>query len=176
MTTTRNLLIIFLVLIMMSCNQPTTKRMDYPATRKVVQVDNYFGTKVSDPYRWLENDTSTETKAWARTEQDFTEAYLSKIPFRDKIMKRYKEILNYPKYFGAFKAGDYIFYSKNDGLQNQSVYYFRKGLTGEDKVFMDPNKLSKDGRYRLDSMDFQMTRSTWPGILTRAGATGRRFT
>ena len=145
MTTTRNLLIIFLVLIMMSCNQPTTKRMDYPATRKVVQVDNYFGTKVSDPYRWLENDTSTETKAWARTEQDFTEAYLSKIPFRDKIMKRYKEILNYPKYFGAFKAGDYIFYSKNDGLQNQSVYYFRKGLTGEDKVFMDPNKLSKDG-------------------------------
>ncbi len=145
MTTTRNLLIIFSLLTMMSCNQTTTKRMDYPATKKVSQVDNYFGTKVSDPYRWLENDTSAQTKAWVRTEQDFTEAYLSKIPFRDKIMKRYKEILNYPKYFAGAKAGDYIFFSKNDGLQNQSVYYFRKGLNGEDKVFLDPNKLSKDG-------------------------------
>lgn len=134
----------------MSCNHPTTKRMDYPVTKKVSQVDNYFGTKVSDPFRWLENDTSAETKAWVRTEQDFTEAYLTKIPFRDKIMKRYKEILNYPKYFGGAKAGDYIFFSKNDGLQNQSVYYFRKGLTGEDKVFLDPNKLSNDGSVSVE--------------------------
>jgi len=150
MRTSGKLLIIFIVLMMMSCKQTTTTRMDYPVTKKITQVDNYFGTKVSDPYRWLENDTSAETKAWAQKEQNFTEAYLSKIPFRDKIMKRYKEILNYPKYFGASKVGDYIFFSKNDGLQNQSVYYFRKGLDGEDKVFLDPNKLSKDGSVSVE--------------------------
>jgi len=145
MKTTSGLLIILLMLFMMSCKQTTTSRLDYPVTKKVTHVDDYFGTKVSDPYRWLENDTSADTKDWVKREQDFTEAYLSKIPFRDKIMKRYKEILNYPKYFGAMKIGDFIIYSKNDGLQNQSVYYFRKGLDGADNVFYDPNKLSKDG-------------------------------
>ncbi len=130
---------------MYSCKQMNTAKMNYPVTKKVTQVDDYFGTKVEDPYRWLENDTSAETKEWALTEQKFTEDYLSKIPFRDKIMKRYKEILNYPKYFGGEKIGDYIIFSKNDGLQNQSVYYIQKGLDGEAKVFMDPNTLSKDG-------------------------------
>jgi len=119
--------------------------MNYPQTKKVNQVDDYFGTKVEDPYRWLENDTSAETKAWVIAEQKFTEDYLLKIPFRDKIMNRYKEILNYPKYSSAVKVGDYIIFSKNDGLQNQSVYYIQKGLQGEPKVFIDPNKLSADG-------------------------------
>ena len=80
--------------------------MNYPQTRKGTQTDTYFGTAVADPYRWLENDTSAETKAWVKTEQDFTENYFSKIPFREKIRERYKELLNYDKYFGAFKAGD----------------------------------------------------------------------
>jgi len=119
--------------------------MNYPQTKKVSQVDDYFGTKVEDPYRWLENDTSAETKAWVLKEQKFTEDYLSKIPFRDKIMNRYKEILNYPKYYDGMKVGDYIIFSKNDGLQNQSVYYIQKGLEGKPKVFIDPNKLSADG-------------------------------
>jgi prolyl oligopeptidase len=78
-------------------------------------------------------------------EQDFTESYLSKIPFREKIMNRYKELLNYDKFFGAFKAGEYIIYTKQEGLQNQSVYYVQKGLDGEPKVLIDPNKLSDDG-------------------------------
>ncbi len=120
-------------------------QLQYPYTKQVIQMDDYFGTKISDPYRWLENDTSAETKAWVRTEQQFTENYLSKISFRDQIRNRYKEILSYTKYFGAFKAGDYIIYSKSEGLQDQPVYYFQKGLNGSPKILIDPNTLSKDG-------------------------------
>src|SRR5664279_3848829 len=122
---TKNAIISLMLLLIFatSCKQNATTKMNYPPTKKVSQVDDYFGTKVEDPYRWLENDTSAETKAWVIKEQKFTEDYLSKIPFRDKIMKRYKEILNYPKYYDGIKVGDYIIFSKNDGLQNQSVYY-----------------------------------------------------
>ncbi len=120
-------------------------QLNYPETKTINQVDDYFGIKVSDPYRWLENDTSTETKQWIKTEAQFTQNYLSKIPFRDKIKKRYEAIMNYTKYYGAFKIGDYIFYSKNNGLQNQAVYYYQKGLTGEPQVLIDPNSLSADG-------------------------------
>jgi prolyl oligopeptidase len=122
-----------------------SNHLSYPATRSVTQVDDYFGTKVSDPYRWLENDTSAETKVWVKTEQKFTADYLDKIPFRDKIKARYKEIMNYPKYFSLAKVGDYIIFAKNDGLQNQEAYYIQKGLKGTPEVFLDPNKLSTDG-------------------------------
>jgi len=138
------LLFIALALFFSQCKSPAT-RLTYPETKKGTQTDNYFGTAVADPYRWLENDTSAETKAWVKTEQDFTEAYLSKIPFREQIKNRYKELLNYDKYFGAFKVGDYMIYTKQEGLQNQSVYYIQKGLGGEPKVLIDPNKLSGDG-------------------------------
>ncbi len=119
--------------------------MNYPETKKGTQTDNYFGTVVADPYRWLENDTSAETKAWVKNEQAFTEGYLSKIPFREQIRSRYKDLLNYDKYFSAFKAGDYIIYSKQEGIRNQAVYYIQKGLTGTPVVLIDPNKLSDDG-------------------------------
>ncbi len=117
----------------------------YPVTKKVNQVDDYFGTKVSDPYRWLEYDTAADTKQWIQTEQAFTESYLSKIPFRASVKKQVEKMINYPRYFSGFKVGDYIFFSKNDGLQNQSVYYYQKGINGVPKVFIDPNKYSKDG-------------------------------
>ncbi len=120
-------------------------QLKYPETKKVNQVDDYFGTKVSDPYRWLENDTAADTKNWVRQEQNFTEDYLSKIPFRGAIKKRLQEVINYQRYSGAFKVGDYIFFTKNTGLQNQSVFYVQKGLEGEPHIFIDPNELSKDG-------------------------------
>lgn len=123
--------------------------LKYPVTKKVNQVDDYFGTKVSDPYRWLEYDTAADTKQWIKTEENFTEAYLSKIPFRDLIKKQVEKVINYPRYFSGFKAGDYIFFSKNDGLQNQPVYYYQKGLNGEPKIFIDPNTLSGDGSVSL---------------------------
>ncbi|MCX6266391.1 MAG: S9 family peptidase, partial [Bacteroidetes bacterium] len=143
-TTYTNLLFIAFILGFAQCKSPDVK-LCYPVTKKGTQSDNYFGTNISDPYRWLENDTSAETKDWVKTEQAFTEDYLSKIPFRQKIMDRYKELLNYDKYFGAFKVGEYIIYSKQEGLQNQSVYYIQNGLEGEPKVLIDPNKLSDDG-------------------------------
>jgi prolyl oligopeptidase len=124
-------------------------QLHYPETKTINQVDDYFGTKVSDPYRWLEDDTSADTKQWVKTEQQFTQNYLSQIPFRDKIKKRYQNVMNYPKYFGAFKIVNYIFYSQNTGLQNQSVYYYQEGLNGKPQVFIDPNTLSSDGSISL---------------------------
>jgi len=120
-------------------------QLSYPVSKKINQVDDYFGTKVSDPYRWLENDLSSETKQWVNTQQSFTENYLSKIPFRPLIKKQIEKLVNYPRYYSGFKAGEYIFFSKNNGLQNQSVYYYQKGLKGQSKVFIDPNTLSSDG-------------------------------
>ncbi|HVX25874.1 MAG TPA: prolyl oligopeptidase family serine peptidase [Parafilimonas sp.] len=125
-------------------------QLKYPVTKKVNQVDDYFGTKVSDPYRWLEYDTAADTKQWIQTEQSFTENYLSKIPFRALIKKQVEKVINYPRFFSGFKAGDYIFYTKNDGLQNQSVYYYQKGLNGQPQVFIDPNTLSKDGSVSVE--------------------------
>jgi len=124
---------------------PSFAQLKYPVTKKVDQVDDYFGTRVSDPYRWLENDNAANTKNWIKTEQFFTEKYLSKIPFRALIKKQIEKTYNYPRHYSGFKAGEYIFFSKNNGLQNQSVYYYQKGLKGLPHIFIDPNTLSKDG-------------------------------
>lgn len=122
------------------------KAMQYPKTAKdTTVVDEYFGTKVADPYRWLENDTSKETAEWVAAQNKVTQGYLQDIPFRSNIAKRYEELFNYPKLSSPFKVGEYYFFYKNDGLQNQSVIYFQKGLDGEAQVFLDPNTLSKDG-------------------------------
>jgi len=121
------------------------QKSQYPATKKVEQTDNYHGTAVQDPYRWLENDTSSETKAWVKEQNKVTQAYLEKIPYRTAFKKRLEELANYPKYSSPFRAGEYYFFSKNDGLQNQSVYYVQKGLNGTPEVFLDPNKMSEKG-------------------------------
>jgi len=125
-------------------------QLKYPVTKQIDQVDDYFGTKISDPYRWLENDTSSETKTWVQNQQQFTENYLSKISFRNDLRNRYKALMDYTKYYDAFKAGDYIIFSKQEGIQNQSVIYIQKGFTGEPKVFIDPNLLSADGSVSLE--------------------------
>jgi prolyl oligopeptidase len=132
--------LVFLLFCTPACKQPS-----YPVTKKGGQVDDYFGTKVSDPYRWLENDTSSETHRWVLAQQAYTENYLSKISFRPAVLQRLKEVYNYPRYRNAFKIGDYIFYAHNDGLQNQYVYFYQKGFDGTPKVLLDPNQLSADG-------------------------------
>ncbi len=126
----------------------------YPRTKKTDQKDNYFGTIVNDPYRWLEYDTAADVGDWVKQQNEVTNNYLSRIPFRDKIKKRITEIINYPKYSAPMRAGEYYFFSKNDGLQNQSVIYSQKGLTGEPKVFLDPNALSKDGTSAISLLGF----------------------
>jgi prolyl oligopeptidase len=124
-------------------------KIAYPATAKVDQTDDYFGTKVADPYRWLEDDRSAETAKWVEAQNAVTFDYLAKIPFRDALKKRLTDIYNYPRYSSPFRVGEYYFFSKNDGLQNQAVIYVQKGLDGAPEVFVDPNLLSPDGTVRI---------------------------
>jgi prolyl oligopeptidase len=125
--------------------------MQYPKTRKVDQVDDYHGTKVADPYRWLEDDNSQETAKWVEEENKVTFGYLEKIPYRAKIKDRLTQLFNYPKIGAPFRKGDLYFFAKNDGLQNQSVLYVQKGLDGKPEVLIDPNKWSEDGTARLSA-------------------------
>lgn len=127
---------------------------DYPETRKTDQVDTYFGQEIADPYRWLEDDNAPETEAWVTAQNELTFSYLEQIPFREKIKARYTELFNYPKLSSPFKAGDYYFFYKNDGLQNQAVIYYQLGLDGEPEVFLDPNSMSDDGTSAISLIGF----------------------
>ncbi len=120
-------------------------KLTYPETRKSDQVDDYFGVMVPDPYRWLEDENSPETAAWVAAENRVTFAYLDTIPFREKLKGRLTQLYNYPRFSAPFRRGDTYFFTKNDGLQNQNVYYIQKGLNGPAEVFLDPNKFSADG-------------------------------
>ncbi len=122
----------------------------YPETKTVEQTDDYHGTMVADPYRWLEADTAQAVEEWVKTQNQATFDYLEKIPYREKIEERLTELVNYPRYTSPFRAGEYYFFYKNDGLQNQSVIYIQKGLDGEPEVFIDPNALSKDGTVAIN--------------------------
>ncbi len=126
----------------------------YPETKKGNVVDDYFGTKISDPYQWLENDTAIDVISWVDEQNKTTQNYLSQIPFKDKLKSRLTEIWNYPKYGSPFKDGDYYYFFKNDGLQNQSILYRQKGISGTTEIFLDPNKLSADGTASLASLTF----------------------
>ncbi|MCH2083240.1 MAG: prolyl oligopeptidase family serine peptidase [Saprospiraceae bacterium] len=145
-----------------SSNEEATKEdtnypkmtLEYPETKTVEQADDYHGTIVNDPFRWLEADTAADVGAWVQSQNKLTYSYLEKIPFRKKIEERYTELFNYPKLSSPFRAGDYYFFYKNDGLQNQSVIYFQKGLEGEAEVFIDPNALSEDGTVAIGVLGF----------------------
>lgn len=123
--------------------------MKYPVTDKGTVVDEYFGTKVSDPYRWLESEDSTKTKAWVDEQSAFAFSYLESIPFRENIKKRIEELWNYPKYSAPQKVGNNYFFYKNDGLQPQAVVWVQEGPNGTPKVFLDPNSFSTDGTVAL---------------------------
>jgi prolyl oligopeptidase len=124
----------------------------YPTARKAEQTDDYHGVKVADPYRWLEDDRSAEAAAWVKAENEVTFSYLEKIPYRAQIMKRLEELYNYPKYGQPFRRNKLYFFSKNDGLQNQSVFYVQEGQEGKPELLLDPNKFSADGTSRLHQL------------------------
>ncbi|MBP3483267.1 MAG: S9 family peptidase [Alistipes sp.] len=130
------------------------KHLPYPDAERTDVSDNYFGTVVADPYRWLEDDNSEATAAWVAAENAVTNDYLSQIPFRDAIKERLTELWNFPKESAPTKKGDWLYFSKNDGLQNQSVIYRRKSADDAPEVFLDPNKLSDDGTVALAAMSF----------------------
>lgn len=124
-------------------------QLQYPTARKTDTVDTYFGNKVPDPYRWMEDDKSAETKDWVVAENKVTFGYLDKIPYRAKFQAAIEKVFNYPKYSAPFRKGEWYYFYKNDGLQNQSVLYRQKGLDGKVEEVIDPNKFSKEGTTRL---------------------------
>lgn len=142
----------------------------YPVTRKSGQVDDYHGTKVADPYRWLENDTSAETSAWVAAENKVTQAFLSNIPFRNAMKQRLQEVYNYARYTAPTRKGEYYYYYKNNGLQNQSVLYRQKGLNGSPELVIDPNTLSDNGTTRLASFDLSKNGNYAVYALSRKGS------
>lgn len=135
---------------MVSCEQKQQRvRPDYPVTARVDQVDDYFGTPVADPYRWLEDDNSDETAEWVKAQNAVTFGYLEQIPFRQQLKDRLTKIWDYPKVTAPYKKGGRYYYSKNDGLQNQYVVYRKEALDGEEQLVLDPNTFSEDGTVAL---------------------------
>jgi prolyl oligopeptidase len=137
-----------LFLIMLSSSMALAQ-IPYPKTKTVNQTDDYYGTLIADPYRWLEDDKSAETADWVKEQNKVSDAYFAQIPYRDKIKKRLEEVYNYPKYSAPFKKGQWTYFYKNNGLQNQSVLYRQKTGLPNPEVLIDPNTLSKDGTTRL---------------------------
>ncbi len=125
------------------------QELRYPVATKVGHVDDYFGTKVSDPYRWMEDDTASAVREWVEAENAVTFAYLDRISFRANLRARLEELYNYPRYGAPSRRAGYYLFSKNDGLQNQSVLYIQRGPDGAPEVLIDPNTLSTDGTVRL---------------------------
>ena len=130
--------------------------LEYPSTEKVDQTDEFFGVTVADPYRWLEDDVreSTEVEQWVAAQNEVTFGYIEKLPFRKEIQKRLTELWDFEKYQAPFRAGDFYYYFKNDGLQNQNVLYQSSDASAEGRVFIDPNKWSDDGTVALGSVEF----------------------
>jgi prolyl oligopeptidase len=153
--------------------QNPIKKMNYPLSKKENVVDTYFGTTVDDPYRWLENDMADDTKAWVIEQNKVTQAYLSKIPYRDAIKRRLEKLWNYEKYSAPFKEGDYIYFYKNDGLQNQAVLYRQKN-GGAPEVFLDPNTFSKDGTTSLAGIEFTKDGSLAAYQISEGGSDWRK--
>jgi len=137
---------------MSACMQNKKCDIKYPTAKKVDTVDVYFGKEVADPYRWLEDDNSTETTEWVEAENKITFEYLDKIPFREQLKERLTEIWNYPKYRVPFKRGDKYFIQKNDGIQNQDILYIMDNIDAELEVLLDPNSLSEDGTVALSDI------------------------
>lgn len=141
-----------------------------PITKTVKVSEDYFGTKISDPYRWLEYDSAADVAEWVKQQNEYTFGYLNQIPFRNNIKQRLEEIWNYAKYSSPFKKGDNYFFYKNDGLQNQSVLYIQKGLKAEANVLLDPNKLSTDGTVSLGGISFSHDNKYMAYSLGKAGS------
>jgi len=165
---TKHLILLASMALSGACTTQTATR--YPVAEKDNTVDTYFGTEVTDPYRWLENDTSQATLAWVEAESKVTAEYLSQIPFRDKVKQRLTDLTNYEKIGSPFKKhGKYYFY-KNDGLQNQSVLYVKDKLDGEARVLLDPNNLSADGTVALTGISFSNNGKYMAYSIARSGS------
>lgn len=164
---------LFLVLFSLVVSAvPAQKKFEYPKPRKANQVDNYHGTMVSDPYRWMEDaPLNAETQAWIEAQNQLTDSYLASIPERDAIKARLTEVWNYERFSAPSKiTGGFYIYSKNDGLQNQSVLYRASSISDPGKVFFDPNKLTTDGTAALSGSSFTDDGKLWAYGVARSGS------
>jgi len=168
----RNFFYLAAIIIIFGCNQTKVEKMsvNYPVTKKVDTVYNYFGTAVPDPYHWLEDDNSEETKAWVIEQNKVTFGYLDSIPFRQQIIDRITEIYNYERFSVPFKEGGKYFYYKNDGLQSQSVLFVQDNLESEGKILLDPNTLSEDGTVALSDISVSNDGKYLGYSIARAGS------
>lgn len=171
-----------IAIALMACNQPSvispaelTPVKNYPNTEKSFHKDTYFGTLVEDPYRWLEDDMSGKTKAWITAQNKVTSAYLGQIPYREAIKKRLQGAWNYEKYSAPITAGEYIYFLKNNGLQNQWVLYRKKGENGDDHVFLDPNTFSKNGTTSVNEFKFSRDGSLLAYQLSESGSDWKKI-
>ena len=169
--------ILFASAILVSCKEESKQRnidVKYPETTKKPVIDTLFGTKVVDNYRWLEDDRSKETEAWVKAENEVTFNYLSKIPYREQLKDRLSELWNYEKVGTPFKEGDYTYFYKNDGLQNQYVVYRKKG-DGDAEVFLDPNTFSEDGTTSLGALSFSKDGKAAAYAISEGGSDWRKI-
>ncbi len=164
------------IIVVASCETATKREpivVNYPDTKKVDTVDTYFGNEVKDPYRWLEDDRSAETEAWVKEQNASTFNFLDKIPFRDDLKNRLEKLWNYEKVGSPFKEGDYTYFYKNNGLQNQYVVY-RKKEGDEEEVFLDPNTFSEDGTTSLMGLQFTKDGSKAAYLISEGGSDWRK--
>ncbi len=149
---------------------PNPSALIYPTTRIVEQVDDYHGTPVADPYRWLEDDTSTETTAWVEAQNRVTFDYLSQISFRDALHARLTALVNYPRISAPTQKKQWFIFTRNDGLQNQAVYYLQDGENGVPQLLLDPNTMSADGTTRITGVTIDLAAARIAYMLSVAGS------
>ncbi len=167
---------LFAIILISSCkneSKPEPIIVNYPVTSKVDTIDTYFGIEVKDPYRWLEDDRSPETEAWVKNQNKTTFGYLEQIPFRKDLKNRLEKLWNYEKLGSPFKKGDYTYFYKNDGLQNQYVVYRTKDDEGPE-VFLDPNTFSEDGTISLAGLTFTKDGSLAAYLISEGGSDWRK--
>jgi prolyl oligopeptidase len=159
------------LLLLISCN--SRQKIKYPTTEKIVVTDAYFDTEVKDPYRWLEDDMSAEVKDWVKLQNEVTFSYLEEIPQREELKNRLEKLWNYEKIGTPFQEGDYTYFYKNDGLQNQYVLYRKKG-EGAEQVFIDPNQFTEDGTISLAGIYFSEDGSLLAYSISEGGSDWRK--
>ena len=160
-------------ILLLAQNNQKQSMINYPKSKKVDTVTNYFGTPIQDPYRWLEDDRSAETGTWVNAQNEITFNYLDQIPFRNKIKNRMEAIWNYERISAPSKEGKFTYFYKNNGLQNQSVLY-KKDENGKEEIFLDPNTFSKDGSTSLSEVSFSKDGSIVAYSISEGGSDWRK--
>jgi prolyl oligopeptidase len=168
--------LIIAAVCVISCSSPVGKKpfMNYPVSQKGDVVDTLFGTAVADPYRWMENDTAKATADWVKAQNEVTFGFLDKIPYREALKKRLQDLYNYERLSAPFKEGDFYYFYKNDGLQNQSVLYRKNGESGTPELFLDPNSFSKDGTTSMAGISFSKDGSLAAYQISEGGSDWRK--